>query len=122
MPKPVVTAPAGSLSGIRRGDVESFRGIPYAAPPVGELRWKAPRPAKGWSGVRDASTFGAACIQKEARQEPEKSLKSYPQGEDCLTLNVWRPRISLHRDLSPSRDGLDPRRQLPLRSRQPRSL
>ncbi|MDJ0929828.1 carboxylesterase family protein [Breoghania sp.] len=90
MSKPVVTTSAGSLAGIKTGEVESFRGIPYAAPSVGELRWKAPQSPKIWSGVRDASTFGAACIQKEARKNPEKSLKSYPQSEDRLTLNVWR--------------------------------
>jgi para-nitrobenzyl esterase len=57
------------------GDIASYRGIPFAAPPVGELRWRAPQPAKAWTGVRDASTYGPACNA----------------AEDCLTVNVWKP-------------------------------
>ncbi|MFT4078000.1 carboxylesterase/lipase family protein [Rhodomicrobium sp.] len=63
-----------------------FRGIPYAAPPVGALRWRAPQPPRPWDGVRSATSFGAACSQKESRQ-----VKSGEMNEDCLTLNVWSP-------------------------------
>ncbi|MCQ4158422.1 carboxylesterase family protein [Roseomonas sp. GC11] len=90
-PPPVVTTPAGALRGTVEDGVRVFRGIPYAAPPVGALRWRAPQPAQPWEGVRDASRSGPACLQKMAAQEPERSLKDGPQGEDCLTLNIWLP-------------------------------
>ncbi len=63
--------------------VVSFKGIPYAAPPVGPLRWRAPQPAQPRTGVLDASNFGASCI---AALAPNPA-----QSEDCLTLNVWTP-------------------------------
>ena len=63
------------------GGVISFKGIPYAAPPVGALRWRAPQPVKPWQGVLDASEFGPSCMQPD----------DVPKSEDCLTLNVWRP-------------------------------
>lgn len=64
----------------------SFFGIPYAAPPVGNLRWRSPRPPSSWSGVRDATQFGFTCWQG-APQYPIFT----PQNEDCLTINVWTP-------------------------------
>ncbi len=87
--------PAPTGSGLVRGTSESetatcvWRGIPYAAAPVGELRWKAPQPAPQWSGVRDTVVFGNRCMQK--------GLLPGSQGpraisEDCLFLNIWRPR------------------------------
>ncbi|MCH8937696.1 MAG: carboxylesterase family protein [Gemmatimonadetes bacterium] len=70
----------GQVSGVELdGDVTVFRGIPFAAPPVGDLRWKAPQPPIPWQGVRAADTFGATCMQRG------RSLMS----EDCLYLNVW---------------------------------
>jgi para-nitrobenzyl esterase len=75
------------------GDVIVFRGIPYAAPPVGELRWRPPQPAKSWEGVRECSQFGSA-----APQIVSPLLNSFPgmalgakTNEDCLYLNVWTP-------------------------------
>jgi para-nitrobenzyl esterase len=68
------------------GDVRSFKGIPFAAPPVGPLRWKAPQPPVPWSGVRDATAFGPECSQAVPPGAP-----SPPMSEDCLTLNVWTP-------------------------------
>src|SRR5712671_1768406 len=62
-----------------------FKGIPYAAPPVGELRWREPMPIKAWTGVRDTTTFGAPCSQLPSVQEPRAAK------EDCLFLNVWAP-------------------------------
>jgi len=88
---PVVSTANGRLEGLRAGDLELFRGIPYAAPPVGSMRWRAPQAAPDWQGVRKAQAFGPACLQKVAAQEPERSLKDFPQSEDCLTLNIWAP-------------------------------
>ncbi|HKF98879.1 MAG TPA: carboxylesterase family protein, partial [Steroidobacteraceae bacterium] len=61
--KPVVVTRAGAVSGTG-GEVESFKGIPYAAPPVGPLRWRAPQPATPWKGVRDATHFSDDCMQR----------------------------------------------------------
>ena len=86
----VVNTAAGSLKGATRqlGGAE-FLGIPYAQPPVGELRWREPLPAKAWTGVRDATTFGAPCAQSVLgdwnRRDAEFSK------EDCLFLNVMTP-------------------------------
>lgn len=97
-PGPSVAAriPQGALAGVDEGDVLSFKGIPYAAPPVGDLRWRAPRPAAGWSGVRDASAFGADCMQNRPMWDDTQSKQ--PVSEDCLTLNVWTPEA---RDAGP---------------------
>lgn len=87
----VVATAAGRLEGLTEGPLRVFRGIPYAAPPVGALRWRAPAPVQPWAGIRPATAFGPACLQKPARQEPERSLQNGPQSEDCLSLNVWAP-------------------------------
>jgi para-nitrobenzyl esterase len=71
--------------------VRTFRGIPFAAPPVGELRWKAPQPVKNWSGVRNADKFGARCMQ---RSGGDYWSRSGGASEDCLYLNVWTPAKS----------------------------
>ena len=76
----------GVLSGVSEGTTRAFKGIPFAAPPVGALRWRAPQPASGWSGVRDASAFGPICPQINL-----PGRLQLPQSEDCLTLNVWTP-------------------------------
>lgn len=67
--------------------VHSYKGIPYAAPPVGELRWKPPQPAKPWKGIRVARSFPAPCPQIQLSPGPQPS-------EDCLGLNVWTPARS----------------------------
>lgn len=85
----LVRVDAGQLRGERVGDVIRFKGIPFAAPPVGPLRWRAPQPVAPWSGVREASTFGNACLQPPQRT-PGDGLP-VPMSEDCLYLNVWRP-------------------------------
>jgi len=77
--------------------VTVFRGIPFAAPPVGPLRWKAPQPAANWSGVRDGSKWGDACMQPSAKGRAlgvnlAIDLPDSPKmSEDCLNLNVWTP-------------------------------
>ena len=73
----------GAVSALDAG-VVAFKGIPYAAPPAGELRWRPPRPVVAWEGVRDASGSGPICVQNGGRD--------VPQDEDCLFLNVWAPR------------------------------
>ena len=62
---PQVKTAQGSLEGLRLGDSEVYRGIPYAKPPVGSLRWRPPQSVDAWSGVRPAKTFGPACPQPE---------------------------------------------------------
>lgn len=91
----------GLLRGVPAADprITAYKGIPFAKPPIGELRWRAPQPAEDWEGVRDASTFGPIAMQwtpgsgdpedlynKEWHVDPET-----PMSEDCLYLNVWTP-------------------------------
>jgi len=84
-----VKVEAGMLAGIVDGDVVAFKGIPYAAPPVGDLRWRPPLPAAPWSGVRSAAAYGHDCMQKPFPRDAA-SLGTEP-AEDCLFLNVWHP-------------------------------
>jgi para-nitrobenzyl esterase len=93
----VVKTSAGSLSGVATSDgaVTSFKGIPYATPPVGNLRWRAPRPLKPWKGVLKAGHFGASCIQgpnSEFLPWTKEFMYVTPVSEDCLFLNVWTPQ------------------------------
>ena len=82
----VVHTLSGDVAGASAAQVESFKGIPFAAPPVGPLRWRPPAPAPRWPGVRAAASFGPSCTQSQrAGRAP------LPTSEDCLTLNVWRP-------------------------------
>ncbi len=83
---PVVVTDLGAVRGVEREGALEFRGIPYAAPPVGELRFAPPRPASPWAGVRDASAFGASCPQTHRYGLTERSTT-----EDCLFLNVSAP-------------------------------
>ncbi len=84
-----VSTESGEVQGATQGAVESFKGVPFAAPPVGELRWRAPQPAKPWSGVRTATTYSADCMQVPFPSDAAP-LGTAP-AEDCLYLNVWRP-------------------------------
>ena len=68
-----------------------FRGIPYAQPPVGNLRWRAPQDLTSWTGVRQATTFGAACWQSYSDDAFVWSRGEFPRSEDCLHLNIWQP-------------------------------
>lgn len=88
---PVIDAPAGAVRGTAEGDLHVFRGIPYAQPPVGSLRWRAPVPLARWQGVRDATQFGPACHQPPPRLSNIYVGKPVPLSEDCLTLNIWMP-------------------------------
>src|ERR1700686_810967 len=85
---------AGVVAGTKSADgkVVVFKGMPFAAPPVGELRWKEPQPVAQWKGVRKATEFGARCMQ--ARIFEDMVFRDSGPSEDCLYLNVWTPGIS----------------------------
>jgi para-nitrobenzyl esterase len=76
----------GEVQGVVAGDISIFKGIPFAAPPVGDLRWKAPAPVHAWTGMKKADAFGPACMQPANSQG-----NTAPVSEDCLYLNVWTP-------------------------------
>ena len=81
---------SGRLQGSAAADVVSFKGIPFAAPPLGPLRWRAPQPVAVWTGSREAKSFGNACLQPPPRAT-SPALRVLV-SEDCLYLNVWRPQ------------------------------
>ncbi len=82
---PVAPTQSGPVRGFVNGGVEGFLGIPYAAPPVGDLRWRPPQPVQSWTDVRDAMKFGAYCAAAKSTNGPRS------ESEDCLFINVWRP-------------------------------
>src|SRR5262245_5454793 len=89
----VVRTNAGDLGGAREGGVAVFRGVPYAAAPVGELRFQPPRPVPAWLGVRDATKDGPIAPQGRSRLAHVMGDFERPQSEDCLTLNIWTPAL-----------------------------
>ena len=92
LPAPV-RIDAGLVSGVAGGtaDMRVFKGIPFAAPPVGPLRWRPPQPVGSWAGVRPADQFGARCMQPSggAGGRGGATSTAAPMSEDCLYLNVW---------------------------------
>lgn len=89
---PLVQTMYGKLHGTKDGNIEIFKGIPYAAPPVGEFRWRPPQPLKAWDGERDATKFGFNCAQAGWPRKPGTIAEG--SSEDCLYLNIWRPENS----------------------------
>ncbi len=90
-PDPTIAVTAeGTVQGSASNGVVAFKGIPFAAPPVGDLRWRPPQPVTAWSGVRQATSFVHDCMQTSG---PNSELTVTP-SEDCLYLNVWRPQGS----------------------------
>jgi para-nitrobenzyl esterase len=89
-----VTIASGTLQGITvdHSNIRAFLGIPFAAPPVGKLRWRAPQPVKPWKGVRQADAFGPRCMQ--LRIFSDMIFRDKGPSEDCLSLNVWTPATS----------------------------
>ena len=86
-----IETPLGRLAGARKGAVASFKGIGFAKPPVGTLRWRWPEPNEPWAGVRDATRFGPTCPQAPTQLEALMGMAVGEQSEDCLYLNVWTP-------------------------------
>ena len=84
----LIEATAEPSSGVR-----SFKGIPFAEPPVGDLRWKEPQPVKNWTGVRNADQFGPRCMQRTSPNS-DYWFRGNGMSEDCLYLNVWTPAKS----------------------------
>lgn len=82
---------SGRLRGVIEDGIVVHRNIPFAAPPVGDLRWRPPAPAPAWQGMRDASAYGPACPQPE-RNSGVGGGRAERQSEDCLQLNVWAPQ------------------------------
>ncbi|XP_078603446.1 fatty acyl-CoA hydrolase precursor, medium chain-like [Branchiostoma floridae x Branchiostoma japonicum] len=101
-----VELPTSFIGGAVFDRIYTFKGIPYAAPPVGDLRWRPPQDPAGWTGVRDAAQFGARCPQVADIQAPPGSplnelvtYRSNSSSEDCLFLNVYTPNVSSAADL-----------------------
>ena len=90
--QPVAKVDEGQLAGKIEDGLTVYRGIPFAAPPVGDLRWKAPQPAAKWQGVRQAREFAPQCMQ--GAMGAPNGAKAPPMSEDCLYLNVWTPAKS----------------------------
>ncbi len=84
---------SGPITGVQEGDMWVFRGIPYADPPVGDLRWRAPQPVTPWTDERACIAFGPACPQPS--QAETFYLTVGETGEDCLYLNVWSPAAAV---------------------------
>ncbi len=87
-----VKTESGSIAGVAGASpaVRVYKGIPFAAPPVGDLRWKAPKAAPAWTGVKQADAYGTSCLQAPyPENSPYASENSAKVGEDCLYLNVW---------------------------------
>ena len=88
---PIVKAPAGAVEGQMEDGLRTFKGIPYALPPVGPLRWRPPTPMPRWTNVRKAIDFGPACFQPKPQLSTIYAGNPMPMSEDCLTLNIWAP-------------------------------
>jgi para-nitrobenzyl esterase len=96
---PIIKTVSGLVRGVIESDVAIFKGIPYAAPPVGEFRWRPPQPVKSWSGVYDANQFGFNCAQAGWGTAPGTIAEG--SSEDGLYLNVWLPAETKPREKLP---------------------
>jgi para-nitrobenzyl esterase len=101
---PTVHTPSGAVSGTRNqvSRILSFKGIPFAEPPIGDLRWKPPVPVKPWKGVRSAVVYGPNCMQAPLKEYLPWTMEFLTQNrvsEDCLYLNVWTPNVASNASL-----------------------
>ncbi|MFZ0593839.1 MAG: carboxylesterase family protein, partial [Bryobacteraceae bacterium] len=87
---------SGAISGVRAGGLSVYKGVPFAAPPVGDLRWRPPAQVAPWNGTRKADAFAPACMQVGVSMPGEKAPKV---SEDCLYLNIWTPAKTAHEHL-----------------------
>jgi para-nitrobenzyl esterase len=88
---PIAYVQGGAVRGAAVSGVDEFLGLPYAAPPIGNLRWRPPEPPRGWHGVRDATEFAPSCPQP-----PSPFAPPAPFSEDCLYLNIYTPALRHH--------------------------
>ena len=95
MAEPIAVTKQGEVRGIEKFGSLNYRAIPYAAPPVGRLRWKPPAQPQSWDGVRDATEFGPVCPQNTTVliEGARRPMEEPEQSEDCLTLNIWTPDL-----------------------------
>jgi para-nitrobenzyl esterase len=100
---PAVQTNAGLVSGVVQNGINVFKGIPFAAPPVGDLRWKAPQPVQPWTGIKNCDTFSASPMQASpapfSMWSEEFLIRKEPISEDCLYLNVWTSSTSTDKKL-----------------------
>ncbi len=85
----IVNTRSGKIKGYYKDGVHVFKGIPYAAPPLGDLRWLAPQPVEPWDGIRQAMEFGPIALQNEIPGRPPGLIIDGPKDENCLFLNIW---------------------------------
>jgi para-nitrobenzyl esterase len=97
-PKPVKTQ-SGMVQGTLEDGVAVYKGIPFAAPPLGDLRWRAPQAPAAWTGIRNTDNFAPACVQVPIVNK-ELGMESVATNEDCLYLNVWTPAKSANEKLA----------------------
>jgi para-nitrobenzyl esterase len=91
-----VRVEGGLVRGLMQNGISVYRGLPFAAPPIGDLRWRAPEPVIPWEGIKDASEFAPVCMQSG---ETVPGLGSEPMSENCLYLNIWTPANGAERAL-----------------------
>jgi para-nitrobenzyl esterase len=90
---PIVATKSGAIEGVDKDGASAFLGVPFAAPPVQDLRWRPPAPVAKWAGARPAKRFGPDCIQEPMSSPPGPGFVN-ATSEDCLYLNIWRPTAS----------------------------
>ena len=91
----IVKTDAGSVLGINQDGIRVYHGIPFAAPPTGDLRWRPPAPVQPWDGVKNTTKYSATCPQAvKGGTDPSSGSSSLNMNEDCLYLNVWTPAKS----------------------------
>jgi para-nitrobenzyl esterase len=94
--KPTTATESGAISGVRENGLSVYKGVPFAAPPVGDLRWRLPMQVAPWTGMRKAEVFAPACMQVGVSMPGETPPA---MSEDCLYLNIWTPAKNAHEGL-----------------------